>query len=131
MTIGSKGEISFLSPPTHIPGSVVVSVSGNGQQYTKDETIHYRDEFNTFEYYQDFFITGIDPPAVSNRGHAEINIKGMLFNQFQTDPNQTIQCRYIDLHDQQYGSAMNMKQTAENEMKCTAPRTDNSGLTKL
>jgi hypothetical protein len=30
MTIGMKGEISFLSPPTNIPGSVVVAVTGNG-----------------------------------------------------------------------------------------------------
>lgn len=80
MSIGSKGEVSFLTPNTTIPGSVVVSISGNAQQFTKDETLHYRDTFNTFEYYQDMFITGIDPPAVSNRGHAEIRIKGMLFN---------------------------------------------------
>lgn len=78
--MSSKGYVALQSPPSPIPGSVVVSISGNSQQYSFDRTLHFRDIYNTFEYYQDFFITGIDPPAVSNRGHAEIKIKGMLFD---------------------------------------------------
>lgn len=76
------GSIQFEAPPANIPGSAVVEVSGNGQQFTRDLTLHFRDVNNTFEYYQDFLVTYINPPAVSNRGNAKITLKGMLFDQF-------------------------------------------------
>jgi hypothetical protein len=133
ISLSSKGYIALQSPPSPIPGTVVVSISGNSQQYTKDRTLHYRDVYNSFEFYQDFFITGVDPPAVSNRGHAEVKVKGMLFDQFQTNENQTIMCRYMDLRniENQFGIMTEMIKTGENEMKCMAPRTEDSGLAKL
>jgi len=39
------------TPKVLVPGTVVVSVSGNNQQYIDDRTLHYRDVENTFEYY--------------------------------------------------------------------------------
>lgn len=133
ISIGSKGYVALQTPPSTIPGTVVVSISGNSQQYSKDLTLHFRDRFNSFEYYQDFFITGVEPPAVSNRGHAEVKVKGMLFDQFQTTPNQTIMCRYMESNniENQFGIWTEMVRTGENEMKCMAPRTEASGLARL
>jgi hypothetical protein len=133
ISLSSKGYIYLQSPPSTIPGTVVVSISGNSQQYSKDRTLHYRDIYNSFEYYQDFFITGVDPPAVSNRGHAEVKVKGMLFDQFQTNVNQTIMCRYMEVNNNErmIGIMTEMVKTGENEMKCMAPRTEDSGLAKL
>ena len=36
-------SLSVLSLPVSVPGAVVVSVSGNGQQYVHDRTLHFRD----------------------------------------------------------------------------------------
>jgi len=51
-----KNNVTCLSPVANVPDSVVVSVSGNGQDFTSDVIIHNRDEENTFTYVEDFFI---------------------------------------------------------------------------
>lgn len=47
----SNIEVEVSSPEAEVPGSVVVSVSLNGQQFVRDVTLHFRDEENTFSYY--------------------------------------------------------------------------------
>jgi hypothetical protein len=46
--------MSTVAPKANVPGQVVVSVSGNDQQWIDDITLHFRDEENTYEYYQNF-----------------------------------------------------------------------------
>ena len=82
-----NGNIIIQTYPSKYPGAVVVTISGNNQQFTHDRTLHFRDLYNTFEYYQPFFIVDVSPPSVSNRGVADIRIMGQLFNQFNTNPN--------------------------------------------
>lgn len=47
----SANSLVVDSPAENVPGSVVVSLSGNKQQYIDDRTLHFRDKENTFEYY--------------------------------------------------------------------------------
>jgi len=47
----TSGEVVVASPAVGRPGQVVVSVSGNNQQFIDDRTLHFRDLENTFEYY--------------------------------------------------------------------------------
>ncbi len=47
----SATELEVTSPEVEVPGAVVVSVSLNGQQFVRDQTLHFRDEENTFTYY--------------------------------------------------------------------------------
>lgn len=47
--------------PVNVPGTVVVALSGNGQQYVDDRTLHYRDPQNTFEYYQPYRVINVQP----------------------------------------------------------------------
>lgn len=49
--ISSDSSLQVDVGESKLPGSVVVTMSGNGQQYTPDRTLHYRDLQNTFEYY--------------------------------------------------------------------------------
>jgi hypothetical protein len=51
--------ISVTSFPSNMSGAVVASVTGNGQQFINDITLHFRDRENTFEYYQPFFVEWI------------------------------------------------------------------------
>jgi len=44
-------HILVSSPKVNVPDAVVVSVSGNGQQFINDITMHFRDYENTFTYY--------------------------------------------------------------------------------
>lgn len=43
-TITSDKSLSVETKPVNVPGSVVVTMSGNGQQYTDDRTLHFRDK---------------------------------------------------------------------------------------
>lgn len=78
-------SLSVLSPAVAVSGAVVVSISGNGQQYINDRTLHFRDASNTFEYYQPFIVEDIKPSYVSNSGGTPLTIKGMLFDQFREE----------------------------------------------
>jgi hypothetical protein len=73
-------SLSVLSPPANVSGAIVVSISGNNQQFINDRTLHFRDVQNTFEYYQNFIVEDIKPLYVSNSGNTPLRIKGMLFN---------------------------------------------------
>lgn len=88
------------SPAANSSGSVVVSVSGNNQQFIKDITLHFRDVENTFEYIQPFLIQGLSPLYLPNFGQSDLHIKGMLFDQFIRDLNNTkkdvqLLCRFV------------------------------------
>jgi len=48
--------MTIESPPVNVPDAVVVSTSGNGQQFITEKKLHYRSKENTFEYYQNFII---------------------------------------------------------------------------
>jgi hypothetical protein len=74
-----------LSPPAAKSGSVVISASGNGQQYVNDITLHFRDSENTFEYYQAFMVEQVTPEAISTEGGSQVRIRAMNFDQFKTD----------------------------------------------
>jgi hypothetical protein len=81
----TRDSFKVESPPVNVSGAVVVSVSGNNQQFINDITLHYRDNQNTFEYYQDFLILSASPDYISNAGNTPVHIKGMLFDQWRYD----------------------------------------------
>jgi hypothetical protein len=72
--------ISVISFPSNMSGAVVASVTGNGQQFINDITLHFRDRENTFEYYQPFFVEWIKPDLISNAGSSPILLKSMHFD---------------------------------------------------
>jgi len=73
-------SMAVLSPQVNVSGAVVVSVSGNNQQFINDRTLHFRDKENTFEYYQNFIVEDIVPLFVSNTGGTPLSVKGMQFD---------------------------------------------------
>jgi len=78
-------ELVVYSPPAEVPDAVVVSVSLNGQQFINDKTLHFRDEENTFIYYQDLFIQDYSPKSGPTSGKTKIKVQGMGFTQFKND----------------------------------------------
>ena len=119
-----------------MPGQVVVSVSGNNQQFINDKTIHFRDVENTFEYYQELFIQQITPQYISNSGNSSVILKGMLFDQFRNDNNterhQQLYCRYVDVSSGNViGKPINMTRISYNEQECVAPKNDLTGDAKI
>jgi hypothetical protein len=66
--------------PVSVPGSVVVAITGNGQQYNDDVTLHFRDRSNTYEFFQPFLVEDIMPNIASAGGHTDIHLTGMLFD---------------------------------------------------
>jgi hypothetical protein len=64
----------------NVSGAVVVSVSGNNQQFIDDVTLHFRDKENTFEYYQAFIVNKVAPETISNAGNTPIEMTAMLFD---------------------------------------------------
>jgi len=96
----TSDSLTVLSPLANVSDQVVVSISGNGQQFINDRTLHYRDLQNTFEYYQKFIVEDISPKAASNTGGTRLILTGMQFDQFKwdngTQKEVVIQCRFVD-----------------------------------
>lgn len=67
------------TPAVKIPDSVVVAVSLNGQQFTKDIVIHVRDDENTFEYYAEPFVSAFTPYTGPSIGGTKIKLSGFGF----------------------------------------------------
>ena len=63
-----------------MPDAVVVSVSLNGQQFARDYTLHFRDQENTFTYYQPALIIEYGPKAGPISGKTKIRVSGLGFN---------------------------------------------------
>lgn len=75
----SSYELKVKSPPVAYPDAVVVAVGLNGQQFTKDKTLHYRDPENTFYYYQNPTIYDFNPDRGLSNGGTKIKIRGRGF----------------------------------------------------
>jgi hypothetical protein len=54
-------DIFVKTPQVEAPDDVVVAVGMNGQQWTRDITINYKDEENTFTYYQQPYVYWYGP----------------------------------------------------------------------
>ena len=73
-------QINVDAGPVYIPGAVVVAISGNGQQYNDDITLHYRDPSNTYVFHQPWIVEDISPDMASISGGTPIHLTGMLFD---------------------------------------------------
>lgn len=72
-------EIRVKSPPVSVADAVVVAVGLNGQQFTKDKTLNFRDPENTFHYYENPFIYDFNPDRGLSNGGTEVTIRGRGF----------------------------------------------------
>jgi hypothetical protein len=135
-TLMSDTQLDVNSPPVTVPGEVVVSVSGNGQQFINDKTLHFRDATNTFYYYEDFFVQSVVPTQITNSGNSPVLLRGMQFDQFKFDNgtmnDRVVQCRFKKTGDGTiYGEPANMTRLTDSKMRCVAPKADTSGLTPV
>ena len=78
-------HLQTSSPRVSVPDAVVVSPSGNGQNYGADLTLHYRDIENTFTYYQEMFVHDVHPQAGPTTGKTRVEVTGIGFKQFKHD----------------------------------------------
>ena len=67
------------SPAVRIPDAVVVAIALNGQQFTRDITLHVKDPENTFEYYVDPYVSSYTPKSGPSIGGTRIKINGYGF----------------------------------------------------
>ena len=77
--------MEVVSPRVSAPGAVVLSPSGNAQNYAKDWILHFRDLENTFTYYQDIFVHDLHPQAGPTTGGTRLEVQGIGFKQFKYD----------------------------------------------
>jgi hypothetical protein len=73
-------NVVVQTAPVPVPGSVVVTMSGNGQQYSDDTTLHFRDRTNTYEFFQSIIVEDILPNSAKATGHTDVHLTGMLFD---------------------------------------------------
>ena len=74
-----------VSPRVSVPDAVVLSPSGNGQNYGADLTLHKRDVENTFTYYQDMYVHDLHPQSGPTSGRTPVEVGGIGFKQFKHD----------------------------------------------
>ena len=121
-----------MSPTVHVPGDVVVSFSGNGQQFIDYKTLHFRDKENNFQYYEDFFVKSVVPTDISNAGNSPMVLRGMQFDQFKFDNGTQndipLQCRFKEEGTGNYiDQPRNMTRMTDSKLKCIAPKTNAVG----
>jgi hypothetical protein len=106
--------IKTVSPRVSVPDAVVLSPSGNGQNYGADLTLHYRDIENTFTYYQSMFVHDLHPQAGPTSGNTRVEVSGIGFKQFKYD-NGTIRddiplyAKFEDLNGNKLGEVQKIK----------------------
>jgi hypothetical protein len=126
--VNSKSDslVEIMAGPVHIPGASVVSISGNGQQYNDDVTLHFRDTSNTFVFHQPWIIEDTAPNMATIGGGTPIHLTGMLFDQFKNHNGSTkdmdYMCRFLDDTGQVIGNATNMTKVSDIEYTCLAPK---------
>lgn len=131
-----ENSVQIESPPVNVSGAVVVSISGNNQQFINDRTLHFRDKQNTFEYSQPFFIESLSPDSLSNAGSSPLRIKGIGFDQWKfdngTSKNVPLYCRFMDPStDSSISLSIQMNKVSDNEYLCIAQRYDFVGEAKV
>jgi len=132
----TANSLQIEAPQVNVSGAVVVSVSGNGQQFVNDRTLHYRDSENTFEYSQPFYIEALIPEYLSNVGNSPLKIKGVGFDQWKhangTAKSIPLYCRFVDgSSDAAISGSITMARISSNEYRCVAGRYDFVGEAKV
>jgi len=114
VTNATETQVDVMAGPVKIPGAVVVAISGNGQQYNDDVTLHFRDTSNTFIFHQPWIVEDVQPNMATISGGTPIHLTGMLFDQFKKDNGTTKQtdykCRFVDDTGQVIGGEHDMEQ---------------------
>jgi hypothetical protein len=136
-TLINDTAINVTSFPVTMPGAVVVSVSGNNQQFINDITLHFRDKENTFEFYQPYYVEWVKPDVVSNGGSSPILLRSIHFDQFK-DENGTqkilpIYCRFVEDTDEGkiIGKEYVMTRVDNERQTCNSPKTDYQGDARI
>ena len=129
-------DVVVTTVPVAIPGSVVVTMSGNGQQYSDDITLHFRDRPNTFEFFQPFLVEDLMPTQAKGTGHTDIHLTGMLFDQFKngngTTKDTDYKCRFRGKDNNQIViEERNMTKVSDIEYICPTSPTNYSGDTVI
>lgn len=78
-TTYGPNQIIVRSPRVHNADSVVVAIGLNGQQFTKDKTLHFKDPENTYHYYENPVIYDFSPDKGLSNGGTNIKIRGRGF----------------------------------------------------
>lgn len=107
-------------------------MSGNGQQFNDDITLHFRDRANTYEFFQPFLVEDILPNMAKGTGHTDIHLTGMLFDQFKnhngTAKDIDYKCRYKDKGSGQIViDERNMTKVSDIEYICPTSPTNFTG----
>ena len=106
-------------------------MSGNGQQYSDDITLHYRDAQNTYEFYQPFYVEDILPNSAKSTGHTDIHLTGMGFDQFKnnngTSKDVSYKCRFKDTQGNIIIEERNMTRVSDIEYICPTSPTNYTG----
>lgn len=119
--------VQTVSPRVSVPDAVVISPSGNGQNYGADLTLHYRDLENTFTYYQDMFVHDMHPQSGPTSGKTRVEVSGIGFKQFKND-NGTIKegvplfAKFTDELGQNIGDIMTINEIDNDSFYFNTPK---------
>jgi len=125
-TVVSDNTLTVATSAVHRPGAVVVAMSGNGQQFISDRTLHYRDKQNTYEYYQPYEVVSVSPTLASNSGNTPVILDGILFDAHKfnngTERKQPIWCRFKDVQGNLLAAPRKMRRKSSTQQECIAPK---------
>ena len=107
VTVINSTKVVCISPPSYVLREVIVEITLNNQEWTRDKNIFY--------YYHPPFVYDIEPLMGPVAGGTDVHVHGSNF-----EDTGAIRCKFGD-------KTVNGKYINVNELLCVSPKTDKPG----
>lgn len=97
----TNDTITFEAPSVSQPGTTVVSVSLNGQQFTRQPAVHAPARSVTFDYYRDPYASVHRPIRGPTNGGTILRVQGYGFKLHRSHLNDKLWARFVDSANQE------------------------------
>ena len=88
--------MTVKTPPVGVPGTAPVAVSLNGQQYTRQPTVHSPADEHTFDYYADPYASVFYPARGPTNGGTLLSVQGHGFMMRRDHHVDRLWARFVD-----------------------------------
>jgi hypothetical protein len=95
-TAHTNDTMTFIAPAVGVANTAAVSVSLNGQQYTKQEAVHNPAQAVTYDYYPDPYSSLFYPQRGPTNGGTEIKAQGYGFALERSHLEDRLWARFVD-----------------------------------
>ena len=97
----TNSTLTFLTPQAHVANTAEVSVSLNGQQFSKSSTVHNPSKQAVFDFYEEPYVSYYTPARGPTNGGTPVEVQGFNFRLNRPHLKDTLYARFIDTNSKQ------------------------------